>query len=129
MKTLLNYVSIVTDTRQKKKVLHKMMDIIMIVFFATLENADDQVEMEVFGRENEKFLRNYLELPNKIPFHDAIQRVFAMVPSEFLGNFQNQWNEILNGNEESKMKRLFDIDENTQRGNASKNQKYREWPF
>lgn len=41
MKTLLNYVSIVTDTRQKKKVLHKMMDIIMIVFFATLENADD----------------------------------------------------------------------------------------
>lgn len=41
MKTILNYVSIVTDTRQKKEVLHKMMDIIMIVFFATLANEDD----------------------------------------------------------------------------------------
>ena len=84
MKTLLDYVSTVTDTRQEKKVLHKMMDIIMIVFFATLANADDWVEMEVFGKEHEKFLRNYLELPNGIPSHDTIQRVFAIVPSEFL---------------------------------------------
>lgn len=41
MKTPLDYVSTVTDTRQEKKVLHKMMDIIMIVFFATLADADD----------------------------------------------------------------------------------------
>ena len=49
------------------------MDIIMLVFFATLANADDWVEMEVFGKEHEKFLRNYLELSNGIPFHDTIQ--------------------------------------------------------
>ena len=56
----------------------------MLVFFATLANADDWVEMEVFGKEHEKFLGNYLELPNGIPSHDTIQRVFTMVPSEFL---------------------------------------------
>lgn len=66
MKTLLDYVSTVTDTRQEKKVLHKMMDIVRIVFFATLANADDWVEMEVFGKEREKFLRNYLELKIKM---------------------------------------------------------------
>ena len=34
MKALLEYVSTVTDSRQEKKVLHKMMDIIMLgVFF------------------------------------------------------------------------------------------------
>ena len=55
MKTLLDYASTVTDLRQEKKVLHKMMDIIMLVFFATLANADDWVEMEVFGKEHEKF--------------------------------------------------------------------------
>ncbi len=56
-----------------------MIDIIMLVFFATrAECGDDWVEMEVFGREHEKFLRNYLELPNGIPSHDTIQRVFAM---------------------------------------------------
>ena len=123
MKTLLDYASTVTDLRQEKKVLHKMMDIIMLVFFATLANADDWVEMEVFGKEHEKFLRNYLELPNGIPSHDTIQRVFAMVPSEFLENFQKQWNEMLNSDEGDKIKRLLAIDGKTQRGNGSKNRK------
>lgn len=35
----------------------------MLVFFAMLANADDWVEMEVFGKKREKLLRNYLELP------------------------------------------------------------------
>lgn len=123
MKALLDYVSTVTDMRQEKKVLHKMMDIIMLVFFAMLANADDWVEMEVFGKEHEAFLRNYLELSNGIPSHDTIQRVFAMVPSEFLENFQKQWNEMLNSDEGDKIKRLLAIDGKTQRGNGSKSQK------
>ena len=96
MKALLDYVSTVTDSRQGKKVRHKMMDIIMLVFFATLANADDWVEIEVFGKEHEDFLCNYLELPYGIPSHDTIQRVFAIVPSGFLENFQKKWNELLN---------------------------------
>lgn len=123
MKTLLDYVSTVKDLRQEKKVLHKMMDIIMLVFFAMLANADDWVEMEVFGKEHEEFLRNYLELPNGIPSHDTIQRVFAMVPSEFLETFQKKWNEVLSSDEGAKVKRLLAIDGKTQRGNGSKNQK------
>lgn len=123
MKALLDYVSTVTDIRQEKKVLHKMMDIIMLVFFATLANADDWVEIEVFGKEHEKFLRRYLELPNGIPSHDTIQRVFAMVPTEFLENFQKRWNELLNSGEGEKVKCLLAIDGKTQRGNSNKNQK------
>lgn len=123
MKTLLDYVSTVTDIRQEKKIRHKMMDIIILVFFAMLANADDWVEMEVFGKEHEDFLRNYLELPNGIPSHDTIQRVFAMVPSEFLENFQRRWNEMLSSNEGEKIKKLLAIDGKTQRGNGSKNQK------
>ena len=123
MQRLLDYVSTVTDIRQEKKIRHKMMDIIMLVFFAMLADADDWVEMEVFGREHEPFLRNYLELPNGIPSHDTIQRVFAMVPSEFLENFQKRWNEMLNSNEGNKIKKLLAIDGKTQRGNGNKNQK------
>lgn len=123
MKELLDYVSTVTDSRQEKKVLHKMMDIIMLVFFAMLGNADDWVEMEVFGREHEDFLRNYLELPNGIPSHDTIQRVYAIVPPEFLENFQKRWNEMLNSEEGDRIKRMLAIDGKTQRGNSSKNQK------
>lgn len=123
MKALLEYVSTVTDSRQEKKILHKMMDIIMLVFFAMLANADDWVEMEVFGREHESFLRDYLELPNGIPSHDTIQRVFAMVPAEFLENFQKKWNDTLSGEEGSKIKKLLAIDGKTQRGNGNKSQK------
>ena len=123
MKALLEYVSTVTDSRQEKKVLHKMMDIIMLVFFSTIANADDWVEIEVFGKEHEDFLRNYLELPHGIPSHDTIQRVFAMVSPEFLENFQKKWNEMLNSEEGEKIKRLLAIDGKTQRGNGNKNQK------
>ncbi len=123
MKALLDYVSTVTDSRQEKKVRHKMMDIIMLVFFATIANADDWVEIEVFGKEHEDFLRNYLELPYGIPSHDTIQRVFAIVPPAFLENFQKKWNEMLNSDEGEKVKRLLAIDGKTQRGNGNKNQK------
>lgn len=95
----------------------------MLVFFAVLANADDWVETEVFGKEYETFLMKYLELPNGIPSHDTIQRVFAMVPPEFLEQFQKQWNETLNSDEGDKIKKLLAIDGKTKRGNGRNHQK------
>lgn len=123
MKEILDYAGTVMDIRQEKKVLHKMADIILLVFFATLANADDWVEIEMFGKEHEAFLRNYLELQNGIPSHDTLQRVFAMVPSGFLESFQQKWNEMLSSDEGEKVKRLLAIDGKTQRGNGNKNQR------
>ena len=123
MKEILDYAGTVMDIRQEKKVLHKMADIILLVFFATLANADDWVEIEMFGKEHEDFLQNYLELPNGIPSHDTLQRVFAMVPTEFLESFQQKWNEMLSSDEGEKVKRLLAIDGKTQRGNGNKNQR------
>lgn len=56
MKNILKYLDTVIDIRQEKKVRHKMSDIIALVFFAILANADDFVEIEVFGKEHETFL-------------------------------------------------------------------------
>ena len=123
MEELLEWMEYIEDVRQTRKVRHKLKDILVIVLFATLADADDWVEMEVFGKEHEDFLRNYLELPNGIPSHDTIQRVFAMVHPEFLENFQKKWNEMLNSNEGDKIKRLLAIDGKTQRGNGNKTQK------
>ncbi len=64
MEKILEYLENVIDVRQARKVRHKMSDIIAIVFMASLSNADDWVEIEVFGKEHEAFLRKYLELPN-----------------------------------------------------------------
>lgn len=123
MKKLLEYLDMVTDNRQAKKVKHKMGDIIALVFFAMLANADEWVEIETFGEEHEEFLRKYLELPNGIPSHDTIQRVFGMVSPEFLQGYQLLWNEQLNSEEGEKLRRILSIDGKTQRGNGNKHQK------
>jgi predicted transposase YbfD/YdcC len=113
----------VTDNRQAKKVRHKIQDIILLTFFALLANAETWGDIEIFANEHEEFLKKYLELPNRIPSHDTIQRVFAMIPSEYLEKFQLLWNEMLNSDEGEKIKKILAIDGKTQRGNANKNQK------
>ncbi len=42
MEEVLQYLNMVVDNRQEKKVLHKMSDIIALVFFALLSNHDIQ---------------------------------------------------------------------------------------
>lgn len=123
MEQVLAYLQLVVDNRQEKKVLHKMSDIIALVFFALLGNADEWVEIETFGEEHEEFLREYLELPNGIPSHDTIQRVFTMVSSEFLMGFQTLWNEMLNSGDGEKIRKILAIDGKTQRGNGNSKQK------
>jgi predicted transposase YbfD/YdcC len=123
MKELIKYLKTVVDNRQERKVRHKIGDIIAIVFFGTLANANEWTTIEIFGKEHETFLREYLELPNGIPSHDTIQRVFAMVSPEFLSKFQAQWNEMLNREEGEKLKKILAVDGKTQRGNGNKNQK------
>jgi predicted transposase YbfD/YdcC len=93
------------------------------VFFASVANADDWVEIGMFGKIHEKFLRKYLELPNGIPSHDTIQRVFAMVSHEFLEKFHIQWNELLSTNEGQKIRKILALDGKTQCGTGNSNQK------
>ena len=123
MKKILNQLTMVIDIRQKKKVQHKMSDIIALVLFATLGNANEWAAIEIFGKEHETFLQRYLELPNGIPSHDTIQRVIAMVSPEFMQQIQTQWNELLSSEDGEKVKKLLAIDGKTQCGNGNKNQK------
>ena len=67
VENIMRYLGLVKDNRQEKKVLHKMCDIIALVFFALLANANEWREIEAFGKEHEAFLRKYLELPYGIP--------------------------------------------------------------
>ena len=122
MENLEKYLAEVVDLRQQKKVKHKMKDIIMLVFMASLANANEWVEIEIFGKEHERFLQRYLELPNGIPSHDTIQRVFAMLSPEYVQGFRQQWHELLNSGEGEKIGKLLSFDGKTQCGNGNKNQ-------
>ena len=63
--------------KDRKKVRHKLLDIVVIVLFAKLANADDWEEIEIFAKTNEEFLKQYIALENGIPSHDTIQRVMG----------------------------------------------------
>ena len=79
MEELLDWMEYIEDIRQTSKVRHKLKDILVIVLFATLANADDWVEMEMFAQANESYLKKYIELKNGIPSHDTLNRVMGMI--------------------------------------------------
>jgi len=112
------------DKREKRKVLHKLKDIIIIVLFAKLANADNWVEIWHFAKAHESFLREYIELENGIPSHDTIERNFAILEPRYLQKLQQMWNEKLSTDEGEKLKRIIlSLDGKTQRGNKNSKQK------
>lgn len=123
MNNILRWLAAVEDSRQPWKIKHLMRDIIAIVFFASLANADDWMSIWLFAVSNEKFLRKHLELPNGIPSHDTIQRVFAMICPVYLQEFRKRWDQVMSGNTGNRIKKLLGIDGKTQRGNATNTQK------
>ena len=125
MEKAIEYLKIVEsfDTRQQRKVRHKLSEIIGISFMAMIAYADDPEEIEVFCEEHEEFLREHFDLENGIPSHDTIQRAFVMVSPEYLQSFRDHFNELLNTNEGEKARKILSLDGKTQRGNGNDRQK------
>lgn len=71
IRTIKGYADSVKDYRHPSYTRHLPGDIIMIVFFAILGNANEWGEIETFARKKEKWLQKYLELPNGIPTDDT----------------------------------------------------------
>ena len=84
MQELFEWMDYIEDTRQQTKVRHTLKDILVIVLFATLANADDWVEMALFAENCQDYLRKYIELKNGIPSRDTIRRVMGMISPEIL---------------------------------------------
>lgn len=123
MQELLEWLEYVEDERQQRKVRHTLKDILVIVLFATLANADDWVEIALFAETYQDYLRKYIELKNGIPSHDTIRRVMGMVSPEILQQLYGKWQERLNRNEGELLKKIICIDGKTMRSNKRKNER------
>lgn len=64
----MDWMEYIEDVRQVGKVCHKLKDILVIVLFATLADADDWVEIAMFAQVHQEYLRKYIELENKKAF-------------------------------------------------------------
>jgi len=63
---------------------HELLDVVTIALCAVICGADSWVEVELFGRTKEAWLRTFLELPGGIPSHDTFGRAFAALdPRQF----------------------------------------------
>ena len=120
MEELMEWIEYIEDVRQARKVRHKLKDILVIVLFATLSNADDWVEMALFAKQYQDYLRKYIELKNGIPSHDTINRVMGLLSPEILQQLYGKWQELLNRNEGEALKKIICIDGKTMKSNKRK---------
>jgi predicted transposase YbfD/YdcC len=72
----------IPDKRQEWKVKHKLVDIIFIAVVAVIANCNCWETIGMFAEEREEWFRKYIELPNGIPSHDTIERVFSWIDPE-----------------------------------------------
>ena len=117
MQELLDWLEYIEDDRQQRKIRHTLKDILVIVLFATLANADDWVEMALFAENYQDYLRKYIELKNGIPSHDTIRRVMGMISPEILQQLYGKWQDRLNQDDGELLKKIICIDGKTMRSN------------
>lgn len=85
----------VADFRIERKKLHELPDILMLSLCAILSGAEDFEDMENYGKQKEVFLRQFLALPNGIPSHDTINRVYNRLDKEKFADCLYRWSREL----------------------------------
>jgi predicted transposase YbfD/YdcC len=74
----------VEDPRIDRTKRHRLDDILALSVFAVISGAEGWEDIEEFGKQKFKWCKKFLSLPNGIPSHDTISRVFrALRPGAF----------------------------------------------
>lgn len=72
----------IEEPRQVGKVEHELIDVLAITVCAVLAHAETFEDIALYGQHKEKWLRQFLRLPNGIPSHDTFRRVFMLINAE-----------------------------------------------
>ena len=85
----------VVDPRSEKARRHELSDILVLAVLAVIAGAEGWEDIEEFGKQRRDWLGRFLRLPNGIPSHDTISRVFRLLkPGAFQEGF-TRWIESL----------------------------------
>jgi len=103
----------IQDPRIDRTKKHNLVDILMITLCATICGVEGWEEIEIFAEEREEWFKGFLELPNGIPSHDTIYRVFSRINPKELNATLIRWTSGLNQSVEGK---VVAIDGKTLRG-------------
>lgn len=89
--SILEYFASVADPRVERSQLHPLASVLVLSLCAVICGANSFVGIEWFGHAREAWLRTFLDLPNGIPSHDTIGRIFAMLNPKALEQAFREW--------------------------------------
>jgi predicted transposase YbfD/YdcC len=84
-----------TDPRVVRQQRHLFSEVVVLGIVGFLANCNDWVAVERFGKARLDWLKTFLSLPNGIPSHDTIGRIFAVLdPEEFVSVWECWMREV-----------------------------------
>jgi predicted transposase YbfD/YdcC len=83
------------DPRIKRNKKHLLSDILILTILGVICGAESWDSIELFGNTKIDFLKTILKLPNGIPSHDTINRVFSMLKPDKFEELFVKWTNTL----------------------------------
>jgi len=94
-KKLKTIFSKIDDFRRPHKKMYELESILLIGIISVICGADSWNEMENYAKAKKDFLSSFLDLPNGIPSHDTLNRVFSNINSDQFEACFIEWVSIL----------------------------------
>lgn len=94
-KDTISYFSSIPDPRIERCKFHLLEDIVLLTIIAVICGCESWETIEEFGKSKKDFLKGYLKIPNGIPSHDTIERLFKRMDSNAFGEIFMQWSDAM----------------------------------
>ena len=98
--SLIDHFTEIVDPRIERNRKHNLLDIIVLTVCAVISGAETWEDIEDYGRYKEEWLARFLPLPNGIPSHDTIRRLFIRLDSDELQRCFLSWVSAVRGQTE-----------------------------
>lgn len=93
--SIIDHFSELADPRLGRNRRHKLIDIVVLTVCAVISGCETWEDIEDYGEFKLDWLRRFVELPNGIPSHDTIRRLFIRLDPEGLQRCFFSWVEAV----------------------------------
>jgi hypothetical protein len=113
-----NFVDYVRNIEDPRIDRHMIWDIIVVTIYTVVCGCETWEDIEVYRNEKQQWLKGLLSLPNCIPSHDAIMRLFIRLNPEQLQRCFLNWVQAIREHTEAE---VVSIDGKTDRRSHDRN--------